>query len=71
MQIDKSFESLLTIDDLSRYLRRSRQWIWLMRRREKLPYIQIGRVVMFRREEVDKWLDRRVRNVDVVREIAA
>jgi excisionase family DNA binding protein len=49
---------LLSIDEAAKLLgvKRSTLYAWVSQRR--IPYLKVGRLVRFRAEEIDKWLER-------------
>ena len=55
-----------SVDDLAEYLHISRKTIFnrLWRREELPPFIKTGRTVLFREEDVKRWLDSKVQQVE-------
>jgi len=55
-----------SVDDLAKYLHVSRKTIFnrLWRREELPPFIKTGRTVLFREEDVKRWLDSKVQHVE-------
>jgi len=50
--------SVLTIDDLSTYLKIPKSTLYKLVREGKVPYQKIGRHLRFRRETIDQWLEK-------------
>ncbi len=50
--------SVLTIDDLSAYLKIPKSTLYKLVREGKVPYQKIGRHLRFRRETIDQWLEK-------------
>lgn len=57
--MDKHKESVLTIDDLSAYLKIAKSTLYKLAQEGKLPGQKVGRHWRFHREAVDEWLKRR------------
>jgi excisionase family DNA binding protein len=47
---------ILTIGKLSKYLSVSPNTIYSWISRKKIPYIKLGRLVRFNRQDIDKWV---------------
>ena len=52
-------ESLMTVDEVSEYLRCSVSMVRRLVGRSEIPYFRLGRLVRFRRREIDAWLSGR------------
>jgi excisionase family DNA binding protein len=53
-------ERLLTADEVAEWLRVSRQWVYdhtSGKRRPSLPYVSLGKRKMFRRADVEGFID--------------
>ena len=51
---------LLTADEVGELLRKSRKAVWVMAERGQLPGVtRIGRRLLFRRDELIRWLDQK------------
>jgi excisionase family DNA binding protein len=48
---------ILTLDELSEYIKISRFTIYDWVYRKKIPYIKLGKNLRFRRELIDDWID--------------
>ena len=48
-------DRLLTIDEAAEYLRVSRSTLW--RLMKEIPYIKLGRRVLFKMSDIDKYLE--------------
>lgn len=46
----------LTIDELSKYIKKSRSTLYRMTRQGQIPGQKIGRTWLFDRDEIDSWL---------------
>jgi len=60
LQRDKKVENtddLLTIDKLSEYLKISKATIYGKTSRNELPFIKKGKKLLFKKSEIDKWLE--------------
>ena len=55
----KTADDVLTIDELSVYLKISKSTLYKLVREGKIPCQKIGRHWRFRKETIDKWLDER------------
>jgi excisionase family DNA binding protein len=49
-------KEFLTIDDLSEYLNIKKSTLYSLVENEELPHYKIGRLVRFRRDELDNWV---------------
>jgi len=49
---------ILTLDELSAYLRISKSTLYKLVREGKIPSQKIGRHWRFRKETIDKWMDK-------------
>ncbi|MBI1370208.1 MAG: helix-turn-helix domain-containing protein [Planctomycetes bacterium] len=54
-------ESLITPSEAARYLRVSEGTltVWRCTGRHALPFVKVGRRVMYRRDALDRWIDAR------------
>lgn len=60
----------LTINEISEYLNLKRSTVYSMVEAGELPHYRIGRLIRFKRDEVDRWMDEhRKECVDVKREV--
>lgn len=59
--MDKPSDSVMTIDDLSTYLKVAKSTLYKLAQEGKLPGQKVGRHWRFRKETVDRWLDRKPR----------
>jgi len=48
----------LSPKELSKYLKVSKPWPYQMARRGLLPYYKLGKVIRFRREDIEDFLER-------------
>jgi len=55
--MDRSSESVMTIDELSAYLKIAKSTLYKLAQEGKLPGQKVGRHWRFRKETIDKWLD--------------
>ena len=53
----KPYGDVLTIMELSEYLKISRSTLYKLVRERKIPCQKIGRHWRFRKESIDRWLD--------------
>lgn len=49
-------EALMTVAEVSEYLRCSVSMVRRLARGSQIPYFRVGRLVRFRRSDVDAWL---------------
>jgi excisionase family DNA binding protein len=49
--------TLMTVDELSAFLKISKAGIYRMVRRKEIPYVKIGRRLRFLKSKIDHWLD--------------
>ena len=61
-QVDK----FLTVSDLAQYLRIKPATIYAMVESRKIPHYKIGRLIRFKKDEIDQWLEMQKRG-DVVK----
>jgi len=54
-------DTVLTITELSKYLKISRSTLYKLAQEDKLPAQKVGRHWRFHREAVDRWLQREPR----------
>jgi len=50
-------DKVLTVKDLSEYLKVSPQWVYERVSLKEIPYSKIGKFPRFRKRKIDKWLD--------------
>jgi excisionase family DNA binding protein len=52
-------DQLLTVEDLARRLQISTGWVrdHATRKRPRLPVVRVGKLLRFRREEIEKWIE--------------
>jgi len=50
-------DKVLTVKDLSEYLKVSRQWVYERVSLKEIPYSKLGKFPRFRKRKIDKWLD--------------
>ena len=55
-------DNILTIDELSDYLRISRSTLYKLAQEGRVPCQKVGRHWRFRKETIDRWLDQRDEN---------
>ncbi len=55
--MDKPSDSVMTIDDLSAYLKIAKSTLYKLAQEGKLPGQKVGRHWRFRKDAVDRWLD--------------
>ena len=55
--MDNNPSDVLTIDDLSTYLKISKSTLYKLVREGKIPSQKVGRHWRFRKEAIDRWLD--------------
>jgi len=54
--IMKKFDEILTIQELSNYLKISKSTLYKLVREDKIPGQKVGRHWRFHRDAIDKWL---------------
>ena len=57
--MDASLDSVLTIDELSGYLKIPKSTLYKLAQEGKIPRQKVGRHWRFRRAAIDRWLDAR------------
>jgi len=55
--MDEKLGSIMTIDELSDYLKISRSTLYKLAQEGKVPCQKVGRHWRFRKEAIDRWLD--------------
>ena len=55
--MDEKLGNVLTIEDLSAYLKIPRSTLYKLVREGKIPSQKVGRHWRFRKETIDRWLD--------------
>jgi len=53
-----TFDSVFTIDDLVAYLKLPKSTVYKLAQEGKIPGQKVGRHWRFRKETIDRWLDR-------------
>lgn len=48
---------LLTADEVAAALKVTKKTIYQLKYERKIPYIQVGGILRFRKEDIDKWLN--------------
>jgi excisionase family DNA binding protein len=59
--MDKPSDSVMTIDELSAYLKIAKSTLYKLAQEGKLPGQKVGRHWRFRKDAVDRWLDQKPR----------
>jgi len=54
-------ETIYTIPEVAEYLKMSKSKVYDLVKRQKIPYIRIGRNVRIRQSDLDKWLEEQTR----------
>ena len=57
--MEREPDNILTIDELSDYLRISRSTLYKLAQEGRVPCQKVGRHWRFRKETIDRWLDQR------------
>lgn len=60
--MERERDNILTIDELSDYLRISRSTLYKLAQEGRVPCQKVGRHWRFRKETIDRWLDQRDEN---------
>ena len=61
----------LTIDELSQYLGIKKSNLYFKVERREIPFYRVGRLILFKKDEVDSFMDKcRVECVDIKKEAA-
>jgi excisionase family DNA binding protein len=56
--VDVKLPHIMTVEEVATYLRIPRSSVYKLAQRGKIPCQKVGRHWRFRRESVDRWLDR-------------
>ena len=51
-------DNLMGVHEVARYLGTSKDWVYARTSRNEIPFVRTGRLVKFRRSDVDLWLSR-------------
>jgi len=62
--VNKTLGDVLTIEELSAYLKISKSTLYKLVREGKIPCQKIGRHWRFRKETIDRWLDENENRTD-------
>ena len=62
--MNKTLGDVLTIEELSAYLKISKSTLYKLVREGKIPCQKIGRHWRFRKETIDRWLDENENRTD-------
>ena len=54
---NNSEDVLFAVEELSKYLKVSDQWVYERVQLKELPHIKMGKFLRFRKLEIDSWLD--------------
>lgn len=54
-------DPLLTVEDCAAYLHVSNAWIYKRTALKEMPHVKMGHLLMFRRSELDAWIERKGR----------
>ena len=49
-------DGLLDVGELSTFLGASTDWIYQRTAKNEIPFVKVGRLLKFRRSEIDRWL---------------
>ncbi len=60
-------KSLLTVEEVAEYLRVKVSTIYNWTHVEYIPHIKLGRVLRFRRDDIDKWLTKKTKKGRLIR----
>lgn len=59
----KYIRPIMTTEEAAEYLRMSRQWLEIARYKgDGPPFIKLPRMVRYRKRDLDKWIEKRIRN---------
>lgn len=53
-----SEDVLMTVEECAAYLKVKPQWLYKRTQLKEIPYIKLGRFVMFKKREVAAWVER-------------
>lgn len=53
----KKDDSLLGVKDLAEYIGVGIQWVYERVQLKEIPYIKVGKLLRFRKSDIDTWLD--------------
>jgi excisionase family DNA binding protein len=56
MEVDRL---LLSIDEAAKQLSVSARYLWTMQQRGEIPFVRIGRRVLFAVKDLEKWIEER------------
>ena len=54
-------EMIYTVPEVAEYLKMSKSKVYDLVKRQKIPYIRIGRNVRIRQSDLDEWLEEQTR----------
>ncbi len=49
-------DALMDVQELAQYMKVDESWIYARTGQQRIPYIKKGKYLLFRRSEIDKWL---------------
>jgi excisionase family DNA binding protein len=49
---------LLTAAEVAAWLRVTPAWVYAETRRDRIPHVRLGRYVRYRRETIERWMER-------------
>ncbi len=52
-------DDLMGVDELAAYLGTSKDWLYARTSRNEIPFVKVGRLLKFRKADVDLWLSRK------------
>jgi excisionase family DNA binding protein len=52
----ETHDALLTADEVARFLRVTRGWVYAETRARRIPHVRLGRYVRYRRSAVEAWV---------------
>jgi excisionase family DNA binding protein len=58
-------ESIFTVNDLAKYLKINPQVVTRMAKKGEIPGFKVGNRWRFRREDVDRWIEKRMEMYEV------
>lgn len=53
---EKESLELLTVDEAAAYLKFSKNYLYLLARQKKIPHVNYGRHIIFRKRDLYNWL---------------
>lgn len=57
-KVQPAEDTLMKVEECAAYLKVRPQWLYKRTQLKEIPYVKLGRFIMFKKREVDAWIER-------------